>query len=182
MGPKISEAKTPPLRKPVSLLSPLFLPPQFYLSFLNTSLSLSNTQNQCFFFVVLISHVLPLQASSSSHMHFCAASLKCLFKFSTCLWWQNVSAGHMCVTPSLPSSAIVLFLSFCRIFLPPLITPSYLLPALRLPPRICLAYSRVHLPPGPLHNCHTYEPRARTSEHTTLHVQPENAQTGAHGQ
>lgn len=67
------------------------------------------------------------------------------------------------------------FLSFCRILLPPLITPSYLLPALRLPPRIRLAYSSFHLPPGPLHNCHTHEPRARTSEHTTLHVQPENA-------
>lgn len=51
--------------------------------------------------------------------------------------------------PALLCNCPFFFLSFCRILRPPLITPSYLLPALRLPPCIRLAYSSFHLPPGP---------------------------------
>lgn len=181
MGPKISEAKTPPLWKPVSLLSPLFLPPQFYLSFLNTSLSISNTQNQCIFFCFNITCA-PAPSLFQPYAFLCRFSKVLVQILNVLMVAECVCGPH--VRHSLPALLCncSFFLSFCRIFLPPLITPSYLLPALRLPPCICLAYSSFHLPPGPLHNCHTYEHRARTSEHTTLHVQPENAQTGAHGQ
>lgn len=147
MGSKISEAKTPPLRKPVSLLSPPFLPSQFYLSLLNTSLSLSNTQNQCFFFNLTCACSKPLPATCIS----------VLFVLSACSNFKHAYGGRMCLRAtcaslrrlsSLSSSTIVLFLSFCWIFHPAhhSILP---LPSPLLSTCICLAYSSFHLSPGP---------------------------------
>lgn len=168
MGPKISEAKTPPLRKPASLLSS-----PFYLSFFKHLSFLLKHKKSVFFF---LSHMCQLQASS---MHFWA-----------CSNFKHAHGGRMCPRATcaslrrlsfLSSSAIVLFFFFFLLdFSPPLITLSYLCHLL-CSTCISLAYSSFSPVARPLHNCHTYEPHACTSEHMTVRA-TRNAQTGAHGQ
>lgn len=72
MGPKISEAKTPPLRKPASLV-PLFsctLTPLFSLPHSKHLFVPYTQKNHCFAHKCLL----------RGNMHLCAIPLKCLFK------------------------------------------------------------------------------------------------------
>lgn len=181
MGPKISEAKTPPLRKPVSLLSPLFLPTQFSLSFLNASFPLKHTKSVLLFFFFWISKPLP------------AICISLLFLLSASSNFKHAYGGRMCLRatcaslrrlPSLSSSAIVLFLSFCWIF-PPAHHSIFPLPSLLLSACICLAYSSFHLSPGPCIIVTHMSPTHARSTHHWAHdpaCATRNAQTGAHGQ
>lgn len=110
---------------------------------------------------------------------------------SACSNFKRAYGGRMCLRatcaslPPCPPLQLFFFLSFCRIS-PPLCSSLHLTSCqlFGLPPCICLAYSRVHLPPGPppcIIVTRTSREHAPASTRT-LHVQPENAQTGAHGQ
>lgn len=177
MGPKISEAKTPPLRKPVTLLSSSFFPPQFSLF----ETPLFPTQINVFLFF------LNLTCACSKPLP--AICISVLFLLSACSNFKRAYGGRMrlqatCASlqrlPPLSSSATVLLLSFCWIFSP---AHHSILP---LPsPCICLAYSSFHLSPG---HCiivtHTSLTHAQ-SMHQLAHDHvraTRNAQTGAHGQ
>ena len=93
MGPKISGAKTHPLRKLASLSLPSLPPLQLVSPLLCIPCLLFNTshKNHCF------THKL---GTSLRNMHFflCCVPPKCLFKLWTCLWWQNVSLVPACIS------------------------------------------------------------------------------------